>query len=92
MRDKLIYVSTNIKISKKVGAIVKKLANEYDDYCILSPYLSFPHLHTEEFLDNSMTLLDMCDEMWIIDEQKNGYGFELEYCNKHNIPIKIIRR
>lgn len=92
MCDKIVYVSTNKKISKKAGNIVKKLAQKYDDCCILSPFLCFPHHRTKEFLDNCLTLLDMCDEMWVIDEIENSFGFEVEYCNKHKIPIRIIRR
>ncbi|MBO7208367.1 MAG: hypothetical protein J6V58_01370 [Clostridia bacterium] len=92
MCEKIVYVSTNNKISKKAGSIVKKLALRYDDCCILSPFLCFPYLRTEEFLDNCLTLLDMCDEMWVIDNDENSFSFEMEYCNKHKIPIKIIRR
>ncbi len=92
MCEKIVYVSTNNKISKKAGNIVKKLAQRYDDCCILSPFISFSHLKTEEFLDNSLSLLDMCDEMWVIDDIDNSFSFEVEFCKKHKIPIKIIRR
>ncbi len=92
MCEKIVYVSTNNKISKKAGSIVRKLALKYYDCCILSPFIAFSHLKNEEFLENSLTLLDMCDEMWVIGDMENSFGFEVEFCEKHKIPIKIIRR
>lgn len=92
MKEKIVYTTAVNYSAKKIKSEVSRLADRFDDICILSPALIFGHLSREEAYDNSITLLDMCDEMWILEDAKNAYGFETEYCRKHKIPVRIIGR
>ena len=92
MKDKIVYATAARYSTKRIRAITCRLADEYDDVCIISPAVMFGCLDREEVYDNSITLLDMCDEMWVLDDEKNMHGYEAENCRKHKIPIRIIRR
>ena len=92
MKDKIVYLSHKAKSTKVSHAITSIMARDYPTICILNPKIIFSHSYCEEYIENSLTLLDMCDEMWIVDSENNSENYELDYCRKHNIPIKIIRR
>ena len=65
MKDKIVYATAARYNTKRIRAITCRLADEYDDVCIISPAVMFGCLDREEVYDNSITLLDMCDEMWV---------------------------
>lgn len=92
MKDKIIYLSHKTKNAKVSRAVTSMLARDYPSVCIINPRIVFSHLECEEYIENSLTLLDMCDEMWMVDNDKNYENYEIDYCQKHKIPIKIVRR
>lgn len=58
-----------------------------------------PHLFYPQFLDDGdpeererglrmgLSLLDLCDEVWVFGEPSAGMQKEIDYAVKHNIPI-----
>ena len=92
MKDKIIYLTHKNKNAKVLRATTSLIARNYPTVCILNPRIVFSHFNCVEFMENSLTLLDMCDEMWIVDSEKNAENYETEYCKKHKIPIRIVRR
>ena len=92
MKDKIVYLSHKTKNVKVSRAVTSATARDYPSVCIINPRIVFSHLSCEEYMENSLTLLDMCDEMWVIDNGKNCENYEFDYCTKHKIPIRTVRR
>ena len=93
---KMIYVShcyggkrTN---KKRIEKIIKKLVEQYPDYCFVSPVHCYGYLYNDVDYDKGMeyclALLAVCDKMWICSEHSKGVLIEQDYCKSHNIPIR----
>ncbi len=95
--DKLIYICHQFGGEQKnvlqVERLIKGLIKYHPTYCFLSPLHATGFLYKELTYDKGMeyclTLLDMCDEMWVFGEfsQSKGCLLEKEYCKQYNIPI-----
>lgn len=92
MKDKLVYISDNHINTRLLRNKTCELSLSNPKACILNPKIIFSHLKNEEFMENSLTLLDMCDEMWVVGEVWDANKYEVEYCREHKIPIKAVRR
>lgn len=93
--DKIIYVShkygSKAENKQAVEKLIKKLVRQYPQYCFVSPIHALGFLYNEMDYDTGMehclTLLDVCDEMWICSEDSKGVKIEREYCNRYKIPV-----
>ena len=94
--DKIIYVShkygSKPENKTAVEKLIKKLVRQYPQYCFVSPIHALGFLYNEMDYDTGMehclTLLDVCDEMWICSEDSKGVELERAYCQRYNIPVK----
>ncbi len=95
--EKLVYIchvfggkQENID---KVTKLIRKLIRTYPNICFLSPIHATGFFYHDVTYENGMeyclTLLDMCDEMWVFGKSSNSKGclIEKEYCRKYKIPI-----
>ena len=102
MSKKLVYICSpcrgdyekNISDARYICQIVM---NHYPDAIPIAP-----HIYFTQFLDDNnpdersrgmeaaLTLLDMCDEIWVygIDNPSEGMRAEIEYAKKHGIKIR----
>ncbi len=87
MKDKIVYLSHNRKNAKIMRAIASIMSRDNPRVCIINPKLTFPYLTGEEYIQNSLTLLDMCDEMWVVGDIEYCENYEINYCREHRIPI-----
>ena len=77
----------------RVGRRMQQLAKEYPDYLFISPIHMFGHLYYtvsyEVGLKWRLEILDLCDELWILqdDGESKGVAAEREYALKNKIPI-----
>ena len=95
--DKLVYICHEFGGKQenidRVGELVKGLLKVHPEYCFLSPLHATGFLYNEMTWENGMeyclTLLDMCDEMWVFGKESMSKGcmMEKEYCKEHSIPI-----
>ena len=82
---------------KDVENKVKQLIKEYPDYLFISPIHCFGYLYEsmtyEDGIDACLKLLDICDEIWILDDKyqaSKGVMIEREYALNNNIPIYLV--
>lgn len=95
---KLIYIAHEYGGKKenklKVEEIIKDLIKKYPDYIFISPIHSFGYLYNEvtyeKGIEYCLTLLDLCDEMWIYKRSK-GVEIEMDYCFEHGIPYMEVK-
>ena len=97
MIEKVVYVSHEYdgkqENADKVATLVTELSNLYPTICFMSPAHAFGFMYESIDYDRGilycLTLLDMCDEMWVFGEFSNSKGclIEKEYCRKYKIPI-----
>jgi hypothetical protein len=97
MIEKVVYIchefGSKQENADKVATLVRELSNLYPTICFISPIHAFGFLYESTDYDRGMsyclTLLDMCDEMWVFGEFSNSTGclIEKEYCRKYKIPI-----
>ena len=97
MIEKVVYICHEFggkqENADKVATLVRELSNLYPTICFISPIHAFGFLYESTDYDRGMsyclTLLDMCDEMWVFGEFSNSKGclIEKEYCRKYKIPI-----
>lgn len=77
----------------RVAAIIREFIKWYPDICFMSPIHAFGfYYHDTEYLhgiDYCLTLLEVCEEMWVFGEHSKSRGCQIEkaYCKEHNIPI-----
>lgn len=97
MIEKVVYISHQFGGKKenydKVTELVTKLSIMYPEICFVSPIhatgFMYDKVSYEQGMEYCLTLLDMCDEMWVFGEFSESIGcmIEKEYCKAHNIPI-----
>lgn len=95
--DKVIYIchefGGDIVNKEIVAKLIEKLVNIFPNYCFVSPIHSFGYLYDEVSYERGMeyciTLLDMCDEMWVFGDKSMSKGclIEKRYCDRYKIPI-----
>lgn len=96
-KDKLVYICHEFggkqENADKVAELIKKLIKVYSNICFLSPHHAtgfFYHdVKYDKGIEYCLTLLDMCDEMWVFGSKSMSKGclIEKEYCRKYKIPI-----
>lgn len=96
---KTIYVShqfqNNPQNIKEIETIVKYLIKVFPDYCFISPSHAFGYLYDctdyQQGIDMCLSLMDICDELWVFSEPTDsvGVGLEIECAVKNSIPYKI---
>jgi len=91
MKDRMIYVSVKHTNAKVLRSITCSLSRDNPNVCVLNPKIAFSHFRTEDYMENSLALLDMCDEMWVVGEIWNAEKYEIEFCRKYKIPVKAVR-
>lgn len=92
MKDKIVYLAHNLKNAKILRAATSVIADKNPRLCFVNPRIMFSHLNGEEYMESALTLLDMCDEMWIVGDGAKCEHYETEYCREYKIPIKTVRR
>ena len=106
MDRKLIYVAAKYGGDKKNKELVEKAIRYFinkDDESqtfqrktYISPIHTFNFLYDDteylEGLDYCLSLLDKCDECYMLSNWKDSFGAKIEYgfCKGKSIPIKII--
>lgn len=99
--QKVIYISHpyqgNEHNKSEIQKIITDLVKKFPGYLFLSPVHAFGFLYNEipysTGLAHCIWLLDKADEMWVFGDYQNSIGckVEIRYCEKNNIPLKIIR-
>lgn len=92
MKNKLVYISDKYINTKLLRVKTCELSQSNPKACIINPKIAFSHLKSDEFMENCLTLLDMCDEMWVVGEVCDANKYEIDYCREHKIPIRTVRR
>lgn len=97
MMEKLVYICHEFggkqENIERVTKLIKKLIRVYPDICFLSPIHAtgfFYHdVSYEKGMEYCLTLLDMCDEMWVFGSKSMSKGCMIEknYCKRYRIPI-----
>ena len=95
--DKLVYICHQYggedENKKRVTNLVKNLVQAYPNYCFLSPIHAtgfFYHdISYERGMEHCLTLLDLCDEMWLFGNKSMSKGcmIEKDYCERYKIPV-----
>lgn len=94
LKEKIIYVAApyggDENNKKKIEHTIRALVGVYPQYCFISPIHAFGFLYNDvdynEGMQYCLTLLDMCDEIWIFGDSK-GTRIEREYAKRYKIPI-----
>lgn len=94
---KVIYISheygNDYENADRVADLVRAYSIVHSDYCFVSPIHSFGFMYSDLNYEHGMklclTLLDMCDEMWVFGDRSMSKGcqIEKEFCNRYDIPI-----
>ncbi len=92
MKNKMVYLSVKHINAKVLRTITGTLSRDNPSVCIINPKIAFSHTKNDEYMENSLALLDMCDEMWVVGEVWNAEKYEIEYCRDYKIPVKAVRR
>ena len=97
---KVVYISqpsSGLPINdRRIEETIKILVKEYPDILFVSPVHCFGFLYNElpweEGISQCIGLLNLCDEMWVFGDWQKSRGclYEVQYCQVHKIPYKII--
>ena len=95
--QKVIYIcheyGNDYKNADKVADLILSFSVVYPDLVFVSPIHTFGFMYMDVPYDHGMkmclTLLDLCDEMWIFGDKSKSRGcmIEREYCKRYNIQI-----
>ncbi len=97
MIEKVVYVSHEFggkqENADKVAKLVTELTLFHPEICFISPIHAFGFMYHdtdyERGIELCLTLLDMCEELWVFGEYSNSRGclIEKQYAKNHKIPI-----
>ena len=98
--EKVVYVSHEFggkqENADKVATLVTELSNLYPTICFISPIHAFGFMYESTDYDRGMlyclTLLDMCDEMWVFGEFSNSKGCLIEKSIVGNTKFLLWKR
>lgn len=102
MRKKLVYICSPCRgdIEKniiKAQGYCREAVEFFPDVIPIAPHVYFTQfldeLNPDERalgMDMGITLLDICDELWVygIENPSEGMSREIEYAREHEIPIR----
>ena len=97
IKDKFVYVTVDEDtFDLDIEELLCSLVEANPRVSFVSPSLNFSclvgTLSLPEMIEHHLTLLDLCDEMWVFGHAGNPYyEFEREYAERYHIPI-IIKR
>ena len=87
------YAGDTIRNIQNAQQYCRKAVDE--GYTPIAPHLFFPQFmddgvpeERELALQMGLSLLDLCDEMWVFGEPSTGMKKELAYAVAHHIPIQ----
>ena len=102
MRKKLVYICSPCrgdieKNIEKAQRYCREAVELWDDVIPIAPHVYFTQFlddtkHEERAagMDMGLSLLAMCDELWVygIENPSEGMRSEIEYAKQHQIPIR----
>lgn len=99
--EKIVYLSHayggNEKNQIHAERVLFNLNKQFPNITFLSPIHALGYLYDklsyEDGMRHCLSLLDMCDEMWIVAgyDTSRGVLIEIEYAKQHKIPVRKIR-
>ena len=98
--EKVVYVSHGYggkpENKERIDKAFHLLVKEMPQILFLSPVHAFGEVYADtdyvQGLNMCLSLLDRCDEMWVLDEnwrESRGCTVEVRYCTAHGIPCYL---